>query len=294
MTTRRCWWLVAAVLAGGGCTGEITMDGTPSGPDAGGWTDDDPADDPGEEPADDYAVLDVAATRTWTDTGIAVSAGELIEIEVSGTINFRAGDAVGPDGFGPDEHDRHNELPCANHAALIGKIGADGSPFPVGSQRLVVAPAGGRLFLGVNDRDVGNNEGAFALRITTRVPHDRVGSATVSIPGDVGWIDTGIELTGDDILAVTASGIVDNYTGDERTCDPWGLPDSSNHGANILMCANHAALLGRIGAAGTPFLIGLGRSGPAPSAGRLYLGVNDEVTTDNAGKFGATVTTLRR
>ena len=293
MTTRRYPWLVAALLAGGGCTGEITMDGVPSGPDAGAWTDD-PADDPDEEPEADYAVLDVPATQTWSDTGIAVSAGELIEIDASGTITFRAGDAVGPNGFGPDEHDQHNELPCTNHAALIGRIGTDGSPFPVGDQRLVVAPSSGRLFLGVNDRDVGNNGGAFALRVTTRVPHDRTGSATVSIPATEGWIDTGVELAGEDILAVTASGTVDNYTGDERTCDPTGVPDTTNHGANILACANHASLLGRIGATGAPFLIGLGRSGPAPAAGRLYLSVNDEVTTDNAGKFGATVTTLRR
>ncbi|HLU68965.1 MAG TPA: hypothetical protein VKZ63_21935 [Kofleriaceae bacterium] len=274
------------------CTGIISIDGEREvGPDAG--APDGEEDDPGQEPDPGYTTLDVPGTQTWTDTGIDVSAGELLEIAASGTVIFRASDTVGPDGFAPDDHDEWNELPCADHASLIGRIGRDGAPFPVGSQRWVLAPRAGRLYLGTNDRDVANNGGAFAVRIASDVPHDAPDTSGVTIPGNAGWVDSGIELDGSEIVAITASGTVDNNTRDAITSGPAGLPETPNMNANILKCANHAALLGRVGDTGAPFLVGELRSGPVPYGGRLQLGVNDSVVTDNAGKLAATITLLR-
>ena len=48
-------------------------------------------------------------------------------------------------------------------------------------------------------------------------------------------------------------------------------------------------LIGRVGT-GAPFAIGSGSTPiTMPAAGRLYLGVNDTNTSDNAGAFSVTV-----
>ena len=42
----------------------------------------------------------------------------------------------------------------------------NGAPFPIGtSPQLVTMPANGRLYLGVNDDEFGDNSGAFAVTI---------------------------------------------------------------------------------------------------------------------------------
>lgn len=46
--------------------------------------------------------------------------------------------------------------------ALIGRIG-NGTPFGIGNQRFIVAPASGLLFLGVNDDGFGDNRGNFQV-----------------------------------------------------------------------------------------------------------------------------------
>jgi hypothetical protein len=47
--------------------------------------------------------------------------------------------------------------------ALIGRIGATGTPFGIGNLSSIVAPAGGLLFLGVNDDGFGDNSGNFQV-----------------------------------------------------------------------------------------------------------------------------------
>ncbi|HEX5497970.1 MAG TPA: hypothetical protein VFX03_02045, partial [Thermomicrobiales bacterium] len=49
------------------------------------------------------------------------------------------------------------------------------------------------------------------------------------------------------------------------------------------------SLIGRVGS-GAPFAVGFGTSFTATSAGRLYLGVNDDIFGDNVGSWTATVT----
>ncbi len=49
---------------------------------------------------------------------------------------------------------------------LIGKVG-NSAPFPIGSNsQPITMPADGRLMLGVNDNEIGDNSGAFSVVVT--------------------------------------------------------------------------------------------------------------------------------
>jgi hypothetical protein len=115
--------------------------------------------------------VEIPATKAWTDTRVDCAAGSVFEIEATGTITHGSdGRAVGPDG-NPDRKKRGPNvkgLRDVNHAALIGSI--DGQPpyFPVGKKTTYTCHAVGRLFLGINDIDVGNNGGKFVATINER------------------------------------------------------------------------------------------------------------------------------
>ena len=50
--------------------------------------------------------------------------------------------------------------------ALLGRIG-NGAPFAIGTQSQALGmPAAGRLMLGVNDNELGDNGGAYTVVIT--------------------------------------------------------------------------------------------------------------------------------
>jgi len=112
----------------------------------------------------------VPGTEQWTDTGIDLSINDTVLIEADGTITPSTGNVPlnGPNG-NPSATARVfnvEGLEEANHAGLIGRIGEAGAPFHVGDQLLSTADTEGRLFLGINDRDVANNAGEFTATIT--------------------------------------------------------------------------------------------------------------------------------
>jgi hypothetical protein len=125
----------------------------------------------GSEESTPVSVV-VPGTEQWTDTGIDVSIGDTVSIEADGEITPSAPNHPfnGPNGD-PDPAGRRfnvEGLEESNHAGLIGRIGAAGPPFQVGSQLLSTADTEGRLFLGINDGGVGNNAGEFTATITVQ------------------------------------------------------------------------------------------------------------------------------
>ncbi len=122
-----------------------------------------------EESSEPVSVV-VPGTEQWTDTGIDLSIDDTMSIEADGTITPATPDVPhhGPNGNLDPAGRRFNVegLEEANHAGLIGRIGEAGVPFQVGSQLLSTADTEGRLFLGINDGDVGNNAGEFTATIT--------------------------------------------------------------------------------------------------------------------------------
>jgi PA-IL-like protein len=107
-------------------------------------------------------TISVPANRAWTDTGITVNQGDRVAFQANGEINYgrSPGQTAGPNG-GPDRRANYPD-PSVPVGALIGKIG-NSAPFAIGTQSPLVMPASGRLMLGVNDNELGDNSGAYSV-----------------------------------------------------------------------------------------------------------------------------------
>jgi hypothetical protein len=144
---------------------------------------------------DESAIVDVAATSPWTDTGIVVKAGDRIEMRAWGVIKFEA-KSVGPAGSGPATGGCEYVVTDPRVAAhsLVANVAQemtfDGRGFLVGTNWKGIAPIAGttapagRLFVGFNDRAMmcdrsgydswafrNRNSGAFTTSITITRRH---------------------------------------------------------------------------------------------------------------------------
>lgn len=123
----------------------------------------------------------VPAIQPWTDTGIAITAGDRLQISASGKIY--AGSLVfdpydTPDGQGTVSRDGYTCLPKGSGLggqflvagvpcwSLVGRIGENGTPFEVGSHSNFVAKTSGELYLGVNDNFFPDNSGNWTADIS--------------------------------------------------------------------------------------------------------------------------------
>jgi hypothetical protein len=110
----------------------------------------------------------------------------------------------------------------------------------------------------------------------------------LSVPGTSSWTVSGVQLARGQRFSVHATGAVTSTGGGPRV-GPDGAPEP-HPGAGVLPGADHhAALIGRIGDAGTPFLVGSSFQGAAAAPGVLVLGVNDLGVHDNGGAFQASI-----
>lgn len=108
--------------------------------------------------------FEVPATEPWPQrTGIRVPARSVLVFEAWGTVSPNGSARTGV--AGTDGWEIYNIYKKAKHCSLIGKVGEDGDIFPIRSESEIKIPHGGDLFLGVNDQDVHNNDGAFFLNV---------------------------------------------------------------------------------------------------------------------------------
>ena len=117
-------------------------------------------------------TVNVLASEAWTDSHIACTTGLGLDIKASGQVLHNAPDpasAVGPDGFADPYWHQFNidGLPNANFGSLIGSLDQT-QPFFMGSSTSFTCPKEGQLFLGINDRNRGDNTGHFVATITPR------------------------------------------------------------------------------------------------------------------------------
>ena len=127
-------------------------------------------------PPPEHVDVDVPATVWWTDSGIDVSAGDVLRVEATGTVTAAIGDprtVVGPDGsanpeFKSANRDEHGMQVGGGHAALIGTFSRDWPPFLIGASKTLRIDRDGHLFLSVNDGGLDNNSGKFAVSVTIR------------------------------------------------------------------------------------------------------------------------------
>jgi hypothetical protein len=123
---------------------------------------------------------------------------------------------------------------------------------------------------------------------------------SVIVKSNQPWTDTGIVLNASDTAAITASGTIRIAANGQLglrqpggfvpNCGTprklFGLPPGPVP-APQLSCWS---LIGRVGAGGPIFEIGMNGNVPPGSAGRLYLGMNDDSFTQNSGFWTAVVT----
>ena len=116
-------------------------------------------------------TITVVANRPWTDTGITVNQGEQVSFSSSGEVRITAGG--GPEATatvdGASGFPARGGYPVANApgGALIGRVG-NSAAFGIGSQSTVTMPASGRLSLGINDDNFGDNSGSFSVVLVGR------------------------------------------------------------------------------------------------------------------------------
>ena len=106
------------------------------------------------------------------------------------------------------------------------------------------------------------------------------------VSADSDWTDSGIDVRAGQTIFFEAQGRV--RWGRDRQDGPAGERNSPPNPNRPMGNRNAAALIGKIG--NDMFFIG-DETGPVRmrSGGRLYLGVNDDVLTDNSGNFRVVV-----
>lgn len=105
------------------------------------------------------------ATR-WTSSGLNVRAGDTIRVTANGTIQMsdNAQDTATPAGSSSGR--RADNAPVLNQPAgmLLAMIDNYG-PIVVGDQRTFRAPVTGRLYFGVNDDHLPDNQGSYTVNV---------------------------------------------------------------------------------------------------------------------------------
>jgi hypothetical protein len=122
------------------------------------------------EPASPPAagVVRVMANQRWVDTGLTVVQGQMVTFDGSGEVRLSSdtGDVAGVSGARSGRKANGAPLPDLPAGALIGRVG-NGPAFGIGNQTVPLSmPASGRLYLTVNDDEVGDNRGSFDVRVT--------------------------------------------------------------------------------------------------------------------------------
>lgn len=110
--------------------------------------------------------VQVQGAQAWTRTNVELKDGQEVWFDSKGQVQWGPGRKDGPGGEGGSPRNPGRPIPARAGAALIGKIGENGDPFFIGSERGPIQVRGrGTLFLGVNDDFLQDNSGAFRVTV---------------------------------------------------------------------------------------------------------------------------------
>ncbi|HEY0097636.1 MAG TPA: hypothetical protein VGB76_01670 [Pyrinomonadaceae bacterium] len=105
------------------------------------------------------------ASNGWNDSGLMVRAGQRLRITATGRVSLGNGQMSTPTGL-PRLADRDKLMRNEPTGGLIAVIGDDNDDFIfVGANREFVAQRAGRLFLGVNEGNLGDNSGTYDVTV---------------------------------------------------------------------------------------------------------------------------------
>jgi hypothetical protein len=112
--------------------------------------------------------ISVSPKQPWTATGMTVRKGETLNFNATGEIQLSTdpNDIASAYGAKSGRKASNSPLPNVLAGALIGRIGTNGQPFPIGTGVPVTMPAAGQLFLGINDDGFEDNVGELRVEIT--------------------------------------------------------------------------------------------------------------------------------
>jgi len=115
-------------------------------------------------------------------------------------------------------------------------------------------------------------------------------TASISLPGNQCWIDSGVEISSGDQVFLSATGFINTWGGRVGSSnDPDGQYKKTCGDVKCpLQGADYGALLGRVGE-GETFLVGTGTNFSAQTDGNLYLTINDWDCSDNSGDFAVVI-----
>ena len=112
--------------------------------------------------------------------------------------------------------------------------------------------------------------------------------STVNVPANQNWTATGFTVRRGEVIRFNARGEV-MWSGDAADrAQPTGAINRRKSGNPPVPSAPGGALIARIDN-GRPFLIGNQERVRMPTGGQLYLGINDDLVTDNTGDFSVTI-----
>ncbi len=114
-------------------------------------------------------------------------------------------------------------------------------------------------------------------------------SRTITVPATQQWTATSIRVNQGDRLTFQSNGTIQlRPAGNNDAASVAGSLNGRRAPQSPIPSALAGALIGRIDS-GQPFGIGDQTSIVAPASGLLYLGVNDDLLTDNSGQFTVTI-----
>jgi hypothetical protein len=100
---------------------------------------------------------------------IPVWNGDTVTIEARGDVcPSSRSECFGPEGAEPGRWRGYSYVEDAPHASLVAAVPGQGAP--IGVHPTIRVTQAGSILLFVNDNDVGNNEGAFDVRVTVTPP----------------------------------------------------------------------------------------------------------------------------
>ena len=116
-------------------------------------------------------MITVSTAERWTDSGIDVTAGEVVSFSVAGTVSLGDDRSIGAEGdLDAAAPAPRRPMPDRPAGALIGRIGmSPDDTFFIGAERMPFrVRTSGRLYLGLNDDDLDDDTGAFEVTITAK------------------------------------------------------------------------------------------------------------------------------
>jgi LssY C-terminus len=141
--------------------------------------------------------VQLTGDQSWSDTGIDVQPGEHIVINATGKMRYAdAKEDNGPEGVPRGFKDLLRILPFANggRGALIGRIGdaTTGQPLLIGQHQNVIAPVGGRLWVGINQMSNDLGQGTYKVQIEVYAPDAGSTYAAVKVVDKMPGIDNSL------------------------------------------------------------------------------------------------------